>query len=433
MNLSVKQKTAVSVAFVLAAFAAGILATSLFVPFWIALLLWMGAIVITLALAELWPLSAGGLASNPSPAADFDDALARFEKHNAKPEAAILPDCTAHILHHNRRTRKAYVLVHGISNCPFSMIDFAPRLHALGHNVLIARMPYNGHLDNTTNALKHITARELKEFSDDCIDIAAGLGERVTVIGISAGGVIAGWMGQNRDEIDRAVLIAPSYGLSSFGTGLNHTLMRLMLFLPNFSVWKDPIRRSRAPSRAHSYKRQATRGMGHVMKLGLATAKQARAGTARAASITLITNAADHAVDISMSRAIARLWEGGGTPLTRFEFPAKYQLPHEMIDPTETGARPEITYPKIIELAERPPIRQAVGNTRKAANAFCAGMPPYAPIEPQHQQIKSSSAPTRYDAPPPLPHTIENDPDKDLVYPKIIVLAPRPRRDGEAD
>ena len=359
MNLSVKQKTLISIFSVLAAFAVGIISTALLVSFWTSLTLWICAVVIVFALAELWPLSTRGLTSNPAPANSFGEAMQRFSAIKAHREAEIHPNCEAYVLHHGERVGKAYLLVHGISNCPFSMVDFAPRLHALGHNVLVARMPENGHQDNSTNALKNITAQSLAGFSDECVDIAAGLANRVTVVGISAGGVIAGWMGQNRCEIDRAVLIAPAYGLSSFGSGLNHSLMRLMLFLPNFSVWKDPIKRSHATSREHSYKRQSTRGMGHVMKLGLVTLKQAKSKRPSAASITLITNAGDKAVDTAMSRGIAGAWERKGAAITKFEFPQHYQLPHELIDPTEEGARPEITYPKIIELAEQEPTSSA--------------------------------------------------------------------------
>jgi len=39
------------------------------------------------------------------------------------------------------------------------------------------------------------------------VDAAAGLGDHVTITGLSGGGVIAGWLAQQRPEIDQAVLI----------------------------------------------------------------------------------------------------------------------------------------------------------------------------------------------------------------------------------
>ena len=47
------------------------------------------------------------------------------------------------------------------------------------------------------------------------VDIAAGLGDQVTIAGLSAGGVVAAWAAQHRRDVHRAVLIAPSLGVRS--------------------------------------------------------------------------------------------------------------------------------------------------------------------------------------------------------------------------
>jgi alpha-beta hydrolase superfamily lysophospholipase len=39
----------------------------------------------------------------------------------------------------------------------------------------------------------------------------------VTVVGLSAGGLVAAWAAQYRSELDKAVLIAPSTGFGSAG------------------------------------------------------------------------------------------------------------------------------------------------------------------------------------------------------------------------
>lgn len=355
LDLSVAKKTLISLAMVVGVFIVGMLLTGLLIPWKWAAVIWLGGAVLTVVLAELLPVSTQGLTSSPAPARSFDEARRLFEDWTKAPEATIHPRCVPYILDHGKRVRRAYVLVHGISNCPYSMIDFAPKLRALGHNVVVVRMPDNGHLDNGTDALRHLTAEKLREFADRSIDIAAGLGERVHVIGISAGGVIAGWMAQNRSEIDRAVMLAPAFGLSSFGMGLNNALMRLILLVPNFSVWKDPIKRAAADNRPHSYKRQATRGMGQVMRLGLATIRQARSQRPGATAITLVTNAADAAIDPSIPEALVKLWEEKSTPVSRYVFPKELGLPHELIDPTEEGANIAISHPKIIELSEQGP------------------------------------------------------------------------------
>ena len=350
LNLSVTQKAVISLAAIAGALAVGVFLTALATSLEIAVALWVGGGGLTLLLAELQPVSVRGLTPAPGSPLGFEQAIRRLEELSREPEATIHPRCEAHVLHHGMRMPYSCVLVHGISNCPYSMVDFAPRLHALGCNVLVARLPYNGHLDNGTDALRYVTAENLRVFADQCVDIAAGLGDHVTVLGISAGGVVTGWMAQNRREVDHAILIAPAFGLSSFGVGFNTALMRLALVLPNFSVWKDPVRRANAASRPHSYKRQATHGIGEVMRLGLAVLEQARRTRPAAAHITVVTNGADAAVDPQMTNRIVGQWRGHGASLSGFEFPSDLALPHELIDPTEENANPGVVYPRLISI-----------------------------------------------------------------------------------
>jgi alpha-beta hydrolase superfamily lysophospholipase len=352
-NLSVAQKTLISLFAILATFAVGVAGTAFFVSIEAALVIWGGGGGLLLLLAELQPVSTRGLIAHPTPTRTFDEAVARFKRWTGRPEGIIHPRCEAYVMHHGKRTQYSCILIHGISNCPYSMVDFAPRLHDLGCNVLVARMPFNGHIDNTTDALRHVTAENLRAFADECVDIGLGLSNRVLVLGISAGGVVTGWIAQNRRDVDHAILIAPAFGLSSFGVGLNTSLMRLMLGLPNFSVWKDPIRRASAESRPHSYKRQATHGMGEVMRLGLATAQQAAAARAAAARITVVTNEADQAVDPAMTQRLVRRWRSKNSLVYEFSFQREYELPHEIIDPTEDNSRSDIVYPILLEIIQR--------------------------------------------------------------------------------
>ncbi len=351
VSLSVFQKTLVSLGLVVAALGSAIVLTALFLPLTTAAMMWLVGGASVLALAAAQPVSLKGLTSQPDPARNYDDAMARFQAWiDAPPEAIIHPRCHAYVMTHNKRTPAACVLIHGISNCPYSMVDFAPRVHAMGLNVIVVRMPFNGHLDNATDALRHLTAAELARFGDRSVDIACGLGDRVVVLGISAGGVIAAWLAQHRGDIDHAIPAAPSLGLAALGSAINLILMHWMLALPHFSVWKDPIRRSKGYSRPHSYKRQSTRGMGEVMRLGWATLRKARRLRAPARRITLVTNGADVAIDPSMVRNLARAWRRRGSAVATFEFDAALDLPHELIDPTEEGADPMVTYPELLRL-----------------------------------------------------------------------------------
>ena len=92
----------------------------------------------------------------------------------------------------------AYLLLHGLSNCPRQYIRFAPLLFARGANVLVPRLPLHGGVDLSGRALAALTSEELCRFGDAVVDVACGLGERITVLGLSGGGVLAAWIAQVR-------------------------------------------------------------------------------------------------------------------------------------------------------------------------------------------------------------------------------------------
>ena len=219
--------------------------------------------------------------------------------------------------------------------------------------VLVLRMPQNGYADRATDALRFMTAQQLAEFGDDAVDMATGLGDEVVFVGISAGGTIAGWVAQNRSDVDRAVLLAPFYGLHGFGPDVNRMLMRAMILLPDFSIWKDPVMRENADNvMPHAYKRQSTTATGEIMRLGYATWQQATEKKAAASEVVVVTNEADTAVSNSTTDAVAGAWEDQGVALTTYVFDRKHGLGHEIIDPLEPGADPALTYPIVLDFIE---------------------------------------------------------------------------------
>lgn len=349
--LSVGQKAALSVAIGVAALAVGVGVTALVVPVGVALGGWAAALAGLVAVAFLRPLGLGTLGPRPDPTADHAAAVARFEAV-AVPSPEPLNDlCHPELMTHGGRTARVIVLLHGVSSCPRAFVDFAPAAFARGWNVLVLRMPENGYADRSTDALGRLTAAALRDWGDAAVDIAAGLGDEVVVLGISAGGTVAAWCGQNRPEVARVVLVAPMIGLANLGPRLNAAIMRVCLFLPDFSIWKDPILRERFVGMPHAYKRQSSRATGEILRLAAAVrAESGAAGRPAARSAALVTNAADTAVDNGMAGALADAWAAKGMPVVRHVFPRSCRLGHELIDPLEPGADPGLTYPVLLDL-----------------------------------------------------------------------------------
>lgn len=351
--VTVMQRALIGIAVAVIALIVLVGVTALLIGLRRAVLAWVVLLALVVATLTFLPVDTDGLASSPDPTTDYAGAVARFEADRAKTTEPLNPLCEPKLLGHGERTAKVVVLVHGVSSCPQAYVDFAPILFDKGYNVLVLRMPQNGYADRATDALRFMTARQLAEFGDDAVDMATGLGDEVVFVGISAGGTIAGWVAQNRADVDRAVLLAPFFGLHGFGPDVNRMLMRAMLLLPEVSIWKDPVMRENADNvMPHAYKRQSTTATGEIMRLGYATWRQATERKAAASEIVVVTNEADTAVSNGTTEAVAAAWADQGVSLTSYVFDAKHGLGHELIDPLEPGANPELTYPIILDFIE---------------------------------------------------------------------------------
>ena len=137
-------------------------------------------------------------------------------------------------------------------------------------------MPRNGLSDLETDELWYLTATELCDSCNSMADIACGLGEHVTYAGLSVGGTMAAWVAQNRADVDKAVLMAPVFTFSrGLGVTVSQFAMHVFLAMPN--IMTERFKHFRGPP--HNYHGFATRGLGHMMRLGFSVYDAA--GTAK--------------------------------------------------------------------------------------------------------------------------------------------------------
>ena len=130
--------------------------------------------------------------SKPSPAGSFDEALAIFDKlRSAESSLPLSPSGASRLLHHGQKTERAFVLLHGLTNCPEQFASFATQIHAAGHNVVIPRARLAGFRDRLNGEQGLQSAQDLIDQAAAGLDIAAGLGERVTLVGLSGSAVAA--------------------------------------------------------------------------------------------------------------------------------------------------------------------------------------------------------------------------------------------------
>ncbi len=129
---------------------------------------------------------------------------------------------------------------HGFTNAPSQFVAVAELLRELGYRVLLPRIPRHGLPDLLNRDLAKLTQQELVAHVDTCIDIAAGLGDRVWVIGLSAGGSLAAWAAATRPEISRVVLAAPLVAPKGFPMPAVRFCVKFPRIVPDFYLWWDP-------------------------------------------------------------------------------------------------------------------------------------------------------------------------------------------------
>ncbi len=296
--------------------------------------------------------SADSLASySIDPATDYETAIARFAQIQAKEEASkkLNPVCCSKLLTHGRKTERVIILMHGMTNCPQQFVELAPIFYEQGYNVLIPRMPHNGFADANTDDLRYLKPAELRDCSNEMVDIARGLGDYITFLGLSVGGVMAAWVAQYRNDVNKAVIIAPSFTISPhLGVALSRVIMRLFLILPNIMTQRlKPFK----DGPDHNYLGFATRGLGEMMRFGFSIYDTSKKTSAAAQSVLVITNAADAAVNNKIPLQVAKNWQTNGLKqLETYQFDAKYKLIHDMIDPGQKLQNIAVSYPILLDL-----------------------------------------------------------------------------------
>lgn len=286
-----------------------------------------------------------------SPTAAYEEALTRFEALRARDDASVHPACHSVLLRHDGPTDSVVVLLHGMTNCPLQFDAFGQRLHAAGHTVLVPRLPHNGLADRRTDALGGLRAAELAACGDEAVDIAVGLGRRVTVFGLSAGGLAAAWVAQHRPEAARVIIAAPFFGISSFALPYQAVIRNLLVRMPNLML--EDSAKELAAKPAHNYVRKSSRSLGELMLLGECVLREARRSPPAAAEVVLVNNPADFVINHQLVALLAKRWRTRGASVDEYVFDAAEQLGHDIIDPLQKTAQIELVYPVLQQLIEQ--------------------------------------------------------------------------------
>jgi pimeloyl-ACP methyl ester carboxylesterase len=286
----------------------------------------------------------------PKPVTSYEAAVSGVETLQGRDSDKINPLCRTTLLTHGRKTGEVIVYLHGFTNCPNQFQQLGARFFELGYNVLVPRMPLHGIADRLTKDLARLTAEELVTFTSEVLNIARGLGERVTIIGLSLGGTMAAWAAQQRPDLDRAVLIAPLISLKLIPRFMEKSVVSLAMNLPNVFLWWDP-REGAGLEPAHAYPRHCTHALGESMRLAYRVKADAAQHPPKAKEVLVITNAADLAVDNSVMAEVVDDWrKNGAENIETYQFEGSLNLHHDCIDPGQATQKVDQVYPVLLNL-----------------------------------------------------------------------------------
>jgi pimeloyl-ACP methyl ester carboxylesterase len=312
------------------------------------ILKWLGILLVAILGAilfvGLFPVSSSGLDTQPDPAASYEQAMARYQQLE-QAEQGIVNDASGSVLlTHDEKTPQVYVLIHGTTNSPHQWLEFGRILFDRGHNVLILRMPYHGLLSHQVSELAPLTAQDIRQYADQTMDVASGLGDEVDVIGLSGGGAVAAWMAQNQPEVDKTLLLAPFFGIGPVPTSLTPILINAFYRLPDIALTSPG-----EVFRDWAYMGESTRGVAAFLLLGQKVNQQAKEGKVPNTPIFVLTSASDHTASNQATADLVDIWKTAGVDVASYEFPKSLDIPHNSIGPLEDPEKRQIVYEKMLE------------------------------------------------------------------------------------
>jgi len=308
-------------------------------------------LVLIILFLFLYPVKISSLVSHPRPSQNFEESLERIDILRKAEPKGVAPSGHTILMSHGKKMGHVIVFFHGFTKSPRQFEELGRQFYRLGYNVYIPRIPYHGFKEPVSTDLERLTAEDLAVMSDEAIDIAQGLGVHITVAGISMGGVMTGWVAQSRHDVDRAVLIAPSFGPYKFPEYFLKPAINYLLMRPSYLIWWDPQKKKTLKVPEGTYYGFPSRAIGEVFRLGWYVQILGKRSRPNTHSILVITNANDHAVSEREINIVISNWQkNDSSQIQSYEFLKSLNLGHDFIDPQQPNQNISAVYPKLLAL-----------------------------------------------------------------------------------
>lgn len=157
---------------------------------------------------------------------DYYDQFPYFSIHSVRDR------CHPRIMEHEGTTKKAIILVHGLTDSPYFMTAIADFFFGnLGYNVYLPLLHCHGLKE--PNGMEGVKLNEWKKNVDFAVEVAALKADEVSIGGLSTGGTLSFYSAVNNDKITGALyLFSAALDLAGGPGGIFGELKEILLRTP---------------------------------------------------------------------------------------------------------------------------------------------------------------------------------------------------------
>ena len=290
----------------------------------------IGLLLVAVVVVFLYPLGSDRLQQAQPRTLSFAEAVTAGKQavSGDTSDPQVLPDCRSKLLTHGRKTAKAVLMLHGYTSCPSDYGELAQLFYERGYNVYVPRESHHGLRD--VQASSKVSSSGLIDYADGAMNVVAGLGDEVGVIGISGGGVLATWLAEYRsDTVTHLLALSPFYQPGS-SQAPSFVIKPLIVLFGNRLL---PDRK--VGDRDHDF---TLAGLAQYLRI--VRNYRDTPTNPKLRSVSVVFSAADSFIDHKLAASLpAKIGQSNGLTVTTREFPAELALPHNILAPANLGTR----------------------------------------------------------------------------------------------
>ncbi len=287
----------------------------------------VAVLVILVGTLYVYPLGSDRLHNAEPKTLSFADASAAGEAAVQQDTAnsQVLPECRSLLRVHPQKTAKAVLMLHGYTSCPKDYVALAQLFYDRGYNVYAPRESHHGLKD--VGESSKVGSDGLADYADTAMNVVAGLGDEVGVIGLSGGGVLATWLAEYRpDAVSHVLLLSPFYQPAA--SQAPSFVLRPLTVLYGYHV---------LPDRKVGSTNFTLSGLAQYLRITRNFRDDPKNPKLR--SIAVATSVKDPNIDLDKAFEVpTELAEANDLKATTHEFPAELNLPHNIVNPDNLGS-----------------------------------------------------------------------------------------------